>query len=78
MFLILRVIHLVRTEKFPKKQHQGVRNVSFSENFAYVLITIKSYNYDHDINETPIPNHLMYGDRILSQKSKCSYEDQEH
>ena len=50
----LGVIHLVRTQNFPKNQHflhlirtryvfvsggwgGGVRNVSFSENFAYVL-----------------------------------------
>ena len=50
----LGVIHLVRTQNFPKNQHflhlirtryvfvsggwgWGVRNVSFSENFAYVL-----------------------------------------
>ena len=45
----LRVIHLVRTQNFLKTNvsyplihtrtcaYQGVRNVSFSENFAYVL-----------------------------------------
>ena len=39
------VIHLIRTQDFPKNEHflppdiyQGVRNVHFSENFAYVLI----------------------------------------
>ena len=38
-------IHLVRVENFPKNQrflrtctYQDVRNVSFLENFAYVLI----------------------------------------
>ena len=43
------VIHLVRTQNFPKKQtfltpwnntcaYHGVRNTSFSDNFAYTLI----------------------------------------
>ena len=44
-----RVIHLVRMQNFPKNyyflplirtrkcEYQGVRNVNFSENFAYVL-----------------------------------------
>ena len=36
------IIHLVRTKNFPKKltfkcAYQGVRNVSFSENFTYVV-----------------------------------------
>ena len=34
------IIHLVRTQNFPEKffyPYQGVRNVDFSENFAYVL-----------------------------------------
>ena len=45
----MEIIHLVRTQNFPKTSisyplirthtcaYQGVRNVSFSENFAYVL-----------------------------------------
>ena len=42
--IILRVIHLVRTQKFPKNwhflpadTHKKVRNNSFLENFTYVL-----------------------------------------
>ena len=47
--MFLGIIHLVRTQNFPKNEHllspdthmyvyvSGDKNVSFSENFAYVL-----------------------------------------
>ena len=43
--LLTRIIHLVNMQDFPKRKHllppfltdQGVRNVKFLENFAYLL-----------------------------------------